>query len=176
MIFETLRAALMLGTILTNVVAFGAPVTVPPAENLVPEATPLPTAQPATIGPAAIQAAEILPKVLPRIEKAINPVAQAVRLSHGLASWYGRALDRHRTANGEIFDSEKLTAASNSLPMGTRVKVTNLKTGLWVIVKINDRGVLSAGRVIDLSKAAAEQIGLLRMGVAPVSLENVAFQ
>jgi rare lipoprotein A len=165
-IFETLRAALMLGTILTNVIVFGSPATPFGLMAVPPETTSLPV-------PAPVPAAT--PKVLPRLEKVINPVTQAVRLSHGLASWYGHALDRHHTASGEIFDSEKLTAASNLLPMGTRVKVTNLKTGLSVIVKINDRGILSAGRVIDLSKAAAEQIGLLRMGVAPVSLENLAF-
>ena len=167
MILESLRAALVLGTILTNVVAFGTAATPLNLEEITPEATPLPASQPSQ---------KMLPKVLPRLEKVMNPVVRAVKLSHGLASWYGKALDRHHTASGEIFDSEKLTAASNVLPFGTRVKVTNLKTGLSVIVKINDRGILSAGRVIDLSKAAADQIGLLRMGVAPVSLENVAYQ
>ena len=175
MIFETLRAALILGTILTNAVTLGMSATpLEPADDLAPVAAPIPAFQ-----PTQAVLPKVLPKVLPllpSLEKAMNPMTQAVKLSHGLASWYGRTLDRHRTANGEIFDSEKLTAASNSLPMGTRVKVTNLKNGLSVIVKINDRGILSAGRVIDLSKAAADQIGLLRMGVAPVSLENLALQ
>ena len=160
MILETLRAALILGTILTNAVTLGTPLE--RTDDLTPEATPL--------RPTAAR----LPAILPRIEKAMDPVARVARLSHGLASWYGRALDRHRTANGEIFDSEKFTAASNSLPLGSQVKVTNLKNGRSVIVHINDRGILTAGRIIDLSKAAADEIGLLRMGVAPVSLENVA--
>ena len=168
MIFETLRAALIVGTILTNAAFLGAPgSSLECVDDTASSTSPIPPLQPAQ--PA-------LPKALPRLERAINPVARMAKLSHGLASWYGRALDRHRTANGEVFDSAKLTAASNSLPMGTRVRVTNLKNGLSVIVKINDRGILSAGRVIDLSRAAADQIGLLRLGVAPVSLESLAIE
>ncbi len=159
MILESLRAALILGTILANGIAFASP----PQQNpdVKKDASPKPT-QP------SIETA-----LLPRLEKVIAPVAN---LGHGLASWYGRALDRHRTASGELFDSEKLTAASNTLALGSRVKVTNLKNGRSVVVYINDRGILSAGRIIDLSKAAADQIGLLRMGVAPVSLESLAIQ
>ena len=166
MILETLRAALILGTILTNAVNLGTPLE---RTDELPSETPLQPVQP--VQPIRAK----LPSILPRLEQAINPVPRAFKISHGLASWYGRALDRHRTASGEIFDSEKLTAASNSLPMGSRIRVTNLKNGRSVIVHINDRGILSAGRIIDLSKAAADEIGLLRMGVAPVSLEEMAF-
>ncbi len=170
MILETLRAALMLGTILVNVVAPGTSAASIASDDL-PESTPLPALQ-----PGLLPAKALLPKVLPRLEKAMNPIAEARSIGRGLATWYGRAFEGHHTASGEIFSSEKLTAASNTLPLGTLVKVTNLKNGLSVIVKINDRGLLSPGRIIDLSHGAADKIGLLRMGVAPVSLENVALQ
>ena len=62
----------------------------------------------------------LLPGVLPKLERAISPVTHVMKLGHGVASWYGKALDRHRTANGEIFDSARLTGASNSLPMGSQ--------------------------------------------------------
>ena len=165
MILDTLRAALILGTILTNAFSLGAPLETTAGPNLEasPNATPMPVEG---------KKSEMLPAVLPKLERVISPVAHVAKLGHGLASWYGRALDRHRTASGEIFDSARLTGASNSLPMGSQVKVTNLTNGRSVVVRINDRGILSAGRVIDLSRAAAEQIGLLRMGVAQVSLES----
>jgi rare lipoprotein A len=87
------------------------------------------------------------------------------------ASWYGPGFHGRRTANGEIFNQNALTAAHKSLPFGTRVKVTNLNNGLSTIVRINDHGPVIPGRVIDLSKAAAARIGMLSSGVAPVRLE-----
>jgi rare lipoprotein A len=89
----------------------------------------------------------------------------------GLASWYGGKFQGRRTASGEIFDTRQLTAAHKSLPFGTRVLVTNLENGQSVTVRINDRGPFVAGRVIDLSLAAAAAIGLTGKGVAPVRLE-----
>ncbi len=91
----------------------------------------------------------------------------------GMASWYGRALQGHRTASGAIFDSNELTACHRTLPFGTLVRVTNLKNRESVVVRITDRGVLNADRVIDLSAAAADKIGMLRAGVAPVRLSVV---
>ncbi len=91
----------------------------------------------------------------------------------GLASWYGGAdgLDGNYTASGERFDAGAYTAAHRTLPFGTRVRVTYLKTGRSVIVRINDRGPAHAGRIIDLSRAAAAEIGLLPHGVGMVQLE-----
>ena len=91
----------------------------------------------------------------------------------GLASWYGGKFQGRRTANGEIFDTEQLTAAHKTLPFGTRVKVTSLETGQSVIVRINDRGPFVEGRVIDLSRAAAARIGIAGRGVGPVRVEVV---
>lgn len=89
----------------------------------------------------------------------------------GIASWYGGKFHGRLTANGEIFDTNKLTAAHRTLPFGTHVKVTSLNTGKSVIVRINDRGPFLHGRIIDLSQAAAMKIGMLESGTAPVTVE-----
>lgn len=89
----------------------------------------------------------------------------------GLASWYGPELDHRRTASGERFDMNDLTAAHRSLPLDTVVRVTNLRNGQSVLVRINDRGPFMPGRVIDLSRAAAVVIDMKRDGVAPVRIE-----
>jgi len=92
------------------------------------------------------------------------------REQRGWASWYGPGFAGRQTASGERFSPRALTAAHRSLPLGTRAVVTNLETGRQVEVKINDRGPFAdpGRRVIDLSEAAAEQIGLVRRGVGPV--------
>lgn len=95
-------------------------------------------------------------------------VAQTVS---GPASWYGGKFHGRRTANGERFNKNELTAAHRSLPFGTRVRVTNQQNGRSVVVRINDRGPFVGNRVIDLSRAAAETVGMLRSGVAPVRLD-----
>jgi rare lipoprotein A len=89
----------------------------------------------------------------------------------GMASWYGPGFHGNRSANGEIFDQNAMTAAHRNLPFGTRVRVTNLDTGQSVVVRITDRGPYAHGRVIDLSAGAARVIGLFRSGVAPVRLD-----
>ena len=89
----------------------------------------------------------------------------------GQASWYGPGFHGRKTANGEIFNQNALTAAHRSLPFGTKVKVTNLRNGRSVIVRINDRGPFSGGRIVDLSAAAARVIGMKSSGVAPVRLQ-----
>jgi len=85
-----------------------------------------------------------------------------------VASYYGRAHDGRRTASGEIFHMDEMTAAHRSLPFGTRVRVTNLANGRQAVVRINDRGPFRRGRIIDLSYAAARKLGLVRRGVARV--------
>lgn len=91
----------------------------------------------------------------------------------GLASWYGGKFHGQRTSSGEVFDTNLLTAAHRTFPFGTLVKVTNLSNDKSVIVRINDRGPFVPDRIIDLSKAAADAIGLTPMGVARVRLEVV---
>ena len=89
----------------------------------------------------------------------------------GKASYYG---DRHhgqKTANGERFDQNALTAAHRTLPFGTRVRVTNLNNERSVVLRINDRGPFVRGRIIDVSRAAAVRLDMLRAGVVPVRVE-----
>ncbi len=89
----------------------------------------------------------------------------------GVASWYGPGFDGRRTANGEIYDQEDLTAASTTLPLGTRAMVTNLDNGRSVQVRINDRGPFVKGRAIDLSHRAAQILGIVRPGTARVRVD-----
>ena len=95
-------------------------------------------------------------------------------IGEGEASYYAEELAGSPTASGEAFDPGKLTAAHRTLPLGTRVRVTNVRSGESVVVRINDRGPFSGHRVIDLSKAAARQIGLLSAGTGRVRLEVLA--
>jgi rare lipoprotein A len=94
-------------------------------------------------------------------------------VTDGTASYYGDRFDGRRTASGVRFDKNALTAAHRTLEFGTRVSVTNKANGRSVEVVINDRGPFVRGRTIDLSKAAAREIGMLGRGVAPVRLEIV---
>ncbi len=92
----------------------------------------------------------------------------------GLASWYGKTRKLKRTASGEMLANGDLTAAHRSLPMNTLVRVTNLANGTSILVRINDRGPFVSGRVIDVSRNAATQLGMKDAGVAPVRIEVYA--
>jgi rare lipoprotein A len=96
------------------------------------------------------------------------PLASVYR---GEASWYGPGFYGNRTANGEVYRPGSMTAAHPNLPFGTRVKVTNLNNGRSEIVRINDRGPYVGGRIIDLSETAANSLGMLNSGVAPVKIQ-----
>ncbi len=91
----------------------------------------------------------------------------------GMASYYGPGLNRKPTADGEPFDMNALTAAHRSLPLNSKVRVTNLENGRSVIVRINDRGPFDKKRIIDLSAKAARELGMTHDGVARVRLELV---
>ncbi|MEQ1621657.1 MAG: septal ring lytic transglycosylase RlpA family protein [Methylococcales bacterium] len=90
----------------------------------------------------------------------------------GKASWYGPGFQGQETANGEHFDQKDLTAAHPSLPMGSTAKVTNLENGKNVEVRINDRGPFTENRVIDVSKAAATELGMKKDGTTQVKIET----
>ncbi|MDD0972740.1 septal ring lytic transglycosylase RlpA family protein [Pseudomonas fontis] len=92
----------------------------------------------------------------------------------GTASYYGSRHHGKRTASGEPFNQNAMTAAHRSLPFGTRVQVTNLSNDRSVVVRINDRGPHTRGRLIDLSRAAAEQLGMLRSGTARVRVQSLS--
>lgn len=104
---------------------------------------------------------------------ALSPTlnSRIVGVMSGMASWYGPGFDGNYSASGEIFNASDLTAAHPSLPFGTFVRVVNMDNGQSVVVRINDRGPYAHGRVIDISQAAANVIGLISSGVAPVRLE-----
>ena len=89
----------------------------------------------------------------------------------GLASWYGPRHHGRPTASGGVFDMHALTAAHPTLPLGTRVRVTNLTNNRSVVVRITDRGPYVPGRLIDLSRAAAVEIGMIGDGVTPVRVD-----
>jgi len=91
----------------------------------------------------------------------------------GKASFYGKEFDGRKTANGEIFSNKKYTAAHKSLPFGTKVKVTNTVNGKWCVVRINDRGPFVKGRIIDLSRMAADSLDYLSSGVCEVKVEEI---
>ena len=94
-------------------------------------------------------------------------------LGTGVASYYGKRFAGRPTASGETFDPAKMTAAHRTLPFGTMVRVTNPANGKTVTVRINDRGPFHAGRTIDLSRGAAEQIGLIARGSGRVELDLI---
>ncbi len=95
----------------------------------------------------------------------------APNTTSGQASWYGAKHHGKKTASGERFNQHALTAAHRTLAFGTRVKVTNIRNNKSVTVRVNDRGPYSKGRIIDLSRAAANKIDMLNSGVAPVRLQ-----
>ena len=100
-----------------------------------------------------------------------EPAPRRSQVWYGKASWYCERFHGRKTASGERFDHRALTAAHRKLPFGTWVRVTNKKNGRAVVVRINDRGPYSGGRVIDLSRGAAQAVNMTETGIAPVKLE-----
>jgi rare lipoprotein A len=97
--------------------------------------------------------------------------AKPISVETGLASWYGAPYHNRRGSNGEIYNMHAMTAAHRTLPLGSIVRVTNVKTGRAALVRITDRGPFVEGRVLDLSQAAAKKIDVLQAGVAMVRIE-----
>ncbi len=91
----------------------------------------------------------------------------------GGASWYGPGFHGRKTASGERFSQDAKTCAHRTLPFGTRVRVTDLKTGRSIVCRVNDRGPFTGGRIIDLSRGSAAALGILNRGVARVRVEVV---
>ncbi len=103
---------------------------------------------------------------------ALNSVVERViQKFSGRASWYGNEFHGRPTASGARFDAQALTAAHRTLPFGTKIRVTNLSNGQNVVVKVNDRGPFSPGRILDVSRAAAQVLGMIRSGTANVKIE-----
>lgn len=106
--------------------------------------------------------------------KSTHNVKRARPYQVGTASWYGSYFDGKETASGEPFDMYDLTAAHPTLPLGTMVKVTNLRNGRTVVVRVNDRGPVVEGRIIDLSYQAARELHLEHQGIQTVRLDLVS--
>lgn len=116
--------------------------------------------------------ADGLPEEDTEVQYTASEIGAIIASSTGKASWYGTNFHGRRTANGEIFNCEQLTAAHRSLPFGSMVRVTNLNNNRSVVVRINDRGpYTNDGRIIDLSRASAEAVGMIQTGTAQVQLE-----
>jgi rare lipoprotein A len=138
-------------------------------------------AAPRVDGPALPQMAAVETAAIPAsssasLEDEVRSAADQVlqQLTGGTASWYGAELAGHRTASGERFDPKDYTAAHRSLPFGSRVRVTFPHTGRSVVVRINDRGPFDRNRVIDVSQAAARDLGLAAAGSGRVELALIA--
>jgi peptidoglycan lytic transglycosylase len=104
--------------------------------------------------------------------RSVVPVA---REELGLASWYGDEFQGSATTSGELFDSKSLTAAHRTLPLGSWIRVTNLRNHKSVILKVNDRGPNVQGRLVDVSRAGAERLGFRAAGIARVSVRPVSY-
>lgn len=107
----------------------------------------------------------------PPPEATVATEEEPVLVARGVASYYADRFHGRMTANGETFDMTELTAAHRTLPFDTWVRVTNLSNGQQVVVRINDRGPYIDGRIIDLSKGAAEEIGMIEPGITEVKIE-----
>lgn len=131
------------------------------------------TATPAVLEPVIDEAKDFGTKILDQSPEPIKTLEKSTVIGEGVASFYGAELAGNRTASGERFNPSALTAAHRTLPLGSKVKVTNKANGKSVVVRINDRGPFSKGRIIDVSRGAAEKIAMVRSGTARVAIERI---
>lgn len=139
------------------------------AKVAVPSAPAPPATAPAGEPPSEASVENAHPTAAPEIE--IPADVKPVLVETGIASWYGPPYHNRRGSNGEVYDMHAMTAAHRTLPLGSIVRVTNIASGAVAVVRITDRGPFVEGRIIDLSKAAAEKIGMLQKGTTEVRLE-----
>lgn len=125
-------------------------------------ALPIPSSQPCPVQPNPLEPCTDAKEIDSEVE-----------IERGTASWYGPGFHGKRTANGERFDMYALTAAHKTLPFGTHLRIRSLRNGSEVDVRVNDRGPFTPGKMIDLSRAAAEAIGLVDLGVKDVVISIV---
>jgi rare lipoprotein A len=143
-----------------------------PARIAVAPAPPIEQEQPAPEGTLPAEAGKTtLPEPSPSPEAEVTPESKPLLVETGIASWYGAPYHNRRGSNGEIYDMNAMTAAHRTLPLGSIVRVTNLESGKSAVVRITDRGPFIEGRIIDLSQAAAKQIGLVQKGTGKIRVE-----
>ncbi len=149
-----------------------AQVTVPPPPPMEPPPSTAAEPTPSTPSAPSSTRAEAQPgpkESAPAIS--VPPDAKPILVETGLASWYGAPYHNRRGSNGKIYDMNAMTAAHRTLPLGSIVRVTNIKTGSSALVRITDRGPFVQGRILDLSLAAAKQVDVWRAGVATVRID-----
>lgn len=152
-----------------------AKVSPPPPPPMAAPAT-IPTQNPSAPKKPGVPPSSVEQKEQERTDDAASALSipegtKPLSVETGKASWYGAPYHNRRSSNGQIYDMNQLTAAHLTLPLGSTVRVTNLKTGHSTIVRITDRGPFVKGRIVDLSLAAAKQADVWKAGVAPVRLE-----
>ena len=167
MIFKWLPSGVLKGCVVAALLAvLGACTTLP-----VPPFPPIGSVTPAVKPPVQAEPADAASLPAPVADDKYQLTGDAAReLERGQASWYGPRFHGRRTASGERYDMYALTAAHKTLPFGTLVRVRSVMTGREVDVRINDRGPFAKGRVIDVSKAAAQVLGMMENGVKEVLL------
>ena len=158
------------GVCLAAAMAFGSLVSATPGLADSPANTPAEAVDAVSV-PVAEPVAAVLPSPVEAVVEAEPVEPEAEVIGEGEASYYGYELAGNRTASGERFNPKLLTAAHRTLPLGSKLRVTNKANGKSVIVRVNDRGPFVKKRLVDLSLAAAEQINMVRAGKALVSLE-----
>jgi rare lipoprotein A len=159
--------AVLLASLLTSCASHKqARVKAPPPPVIEPPPGPQP---PSTVPEGSRTARSSPPKHSPAIS--VSPDAKPLFVETGLASWYGAPYHNRRGSNGEIYDMNAMTAAHRTLPLGSIIRVTNVKTGHSALVRVTDRGPFIPGRVLDLSLAAAKQVDVWLPGVATVRLD-----
>jgi rare lipoprotein A len=124
-----------------------------------------------TLSQTAVAAPAITPRIIKKTAIGRFGLGKVATELSGMASWYGNVLENHKTASGRRFHSLELTAAHRTLPFGSKVLVTDLRTHRTVVVTITDRGELFPDRVIDLSLGAAKVLDIVRLGTTPVRLQ-----
>ncbi|HKW76409.1 MAG TPA: septal ring lytic transglycosylase RlpA family protein [Terriglobales bacterium] len=145
---------------------------IPPAPLPSNTPAPLPTEHPPTTGPKIPPpSATPTPLPAPSDEIRVPENAKVLYSEVGWASWYGPGFQKRKAANGEVFDTNKMTAAHRTLPLNSIARVTNLKTGESVLVRITDRGPFVGDRILDLSRAAARKLSVYQRGTALVKIE-----
>jgi rare lipoprotein A len=143
----------------------------------VPAASPSPQKQPGTQGSTSPPVAtnpppgKSTPRPAPEEEITVPPNAKVLYKEVGWASWYGPGFQNRQAANGEVFDTERMTAAHRTLPLNSIVRVTNMKTNESALVRITDRGPFVGDRILDLSRAAALKLSVYQRGTALVRIE-----
>ena len=140
-----------------------------------PAATPAAAPAPAAKAAPAVATPPPAAPAAPAAAAPAAPVAPAATgdVTTGKAAWYGKKFNGRKTASGQRFNAAALSAASNTLPFGTLVRVTNVKNKKSVTVRINDRGPKQPDRIIDVTRAAAAKLGMLKSGLADVEIKVV---